>query len=72
MQFSIPHATTPGLTATTTLEYREALNAGGLQATIFNNTNMTQFIQGINSMSYPQMRANIQGPGGVTASGSNT
>lgn len=70
MQFSIPHVTTAGLTATCTVEVQESVNTNSLASTIQTNSHFTNFKQG--SESYPTMRGNIQGPGGITASGSNS
>jgi hypothetical protein len=72
MQFSIPNpnAGAPTCTATTTIELREAVRPGGLQATIAANANfvLLQTAQ----QTPPQTRAAIQGTGGVSAAGTET
>lgn len=73
MQFSIPNpnAGAPTCTATVTLELRESIRPGGLQATIAANSSFVA-LQSYNAMTAPQCRSAIQGTGGVSAAGTET
>lgn len=70
MIFAIPHASGQGVVATSTVDTQElSVVAGGLQATLQANTDFKNFKA--QSECYPDMRARIQGSGGVTATGSS-